>query len=268
MTPAPLHPQLRLRPVRNPHLRRPSLEYPVLGKLEYVNTDGGWWQGTTEIDGTCVRTDVNKMSSNLASEEFDPAGRFLTWIRGNGARLRQYIAEELSAGNVFELQKISRGPILPSDLPNLSLLRPFMLIIEADSARLKYECDSLPMGQLLGFSTVQMTIEVSSAGFAPKQVRLFQQALSERGERLLARAVPDGEPDFINSLSDQFLAAAGSRGYFKFDAALRTLLDEAIGKIDSGISISTGELKSFLLSISLLLAEIKREDAPEGETNG
>ena len=128
MTQVPLHPQLRLRPVRNPHLRRPSREHPVFGKLEYVNTDGGWWKGTTTIDGTAVRVDVQEMT-NIAIEALDRAGSFVTWIQSNGSVLRRHIGSELLAGNVFELQQSGHGALSVSQLPDTNLLHPFMLVI-------------------------------------------------------------------------------------------------------------------------------------------
>ena len=43
-----VHPKLRLRPKRNPHLRRPIRQHPTFGELEYVNRSG--WQTIRNTD--------------------------------------------------------------------------------------------------------------------------------------------------------------------------------------------------------------------------
>src|SRR5215475_611781 len=67
------HPKLALRPEALAGLNRPTLKHKTLGTLEYINRDGGWWQGVAIIAGCTARMDVQK-DANPAQAELDLLG--------------------------------------------------------------------------------------------------------------------------------------------------------------------------------------------------
>jgi len=265
MAQAPLHPQLRLRPVRNPYLRRPSREDEILGKLEYINFDWGWWQGTTMIDGVRARLDIETSSPNVAAEDWRSAGQFLDWIQSKSSMLRQHVAEELTAGNAWGDTAANAGLVKsekmspPSYLPDLNLLQPFIVVIYPNSfAQIRYHCDLLPVGGLFGYSKVVLDVKESGGQIIPNEVWLNHEDIDRRRQRILEETpTPVAATGFVHSLPDQFLASAGRS--FEWDSRLRNLLDQAIREVESAISTGTGELVSYLRSIRMLLIEIKRD---------
>ena len=247
------HPELCLRPRRNPHLKRPTHEHPVLGTLEYVNQDGGWWQSETRIAGEFVRLDFQQ-DGRISPAALDFASEMLLWVQSDERDVRYYVAEQLARGNFTSNFKDSHDEKL-DDLSVLDSLRPCMIILWDDRAELRYECDSLPNGKLFGADCIEVRINESKL---PQHVFLLSRWDDNRAKMLLDRPLPDDAREFENTIPDQFVSRIAAPGSIKFDDALQRLLDRAIDEVDNLTRGQSPECASYMRTVKVLLMDVAK----------
>jgi hypothetical protein len=246
------HPQLTLRPQPSPGLQRPTLRHPALGMLEYVNRDGGWWQGTATIAGLPVPMHVQQ-NANPSEEALQAAADFLQWVQQNEPPCRAYLAERLSAGE-FQSNVPWHGRRPPTvDGPAIvKALRPAQLVLSPELAELRYDCAALPGGSLEGAHRIEVMI---GAGKAPEAVLLQELDRHSRAADLLERPLPADAADFANSLADQFVATA-AEGPLRFDAELKGLLDQAVEDTEGRLRKASPYATAYLTAVKAVLKDL------------
>jgi hypothetical protein len=224
----------------------------VLGALEYVNRDGGWWQGQAQLASSVVRVDLQQRAS-VPEQALTVAANFLEWVQKNEAIVRSHVEKVLSAGDARSnmLKHVRRVPRL-ADPRILRDLRPYMIVLWDDRAELRYDCDALPEANLFGAQQVFVDIDSSNS---PESVFLMDLGFDRRAERLFDRPVPPDAADYANSLGDQLIAKAAT-GMLELDAELRGYLAQAIADANQRISTGTVEVASYMTSVRALLLEL------------
>jgi hypothetical protein len=246
------HPQLTLRPRPSPGLQRPTLRHPVLGTLEYVNRDGGWWQGTATLAGLPVPVHV-RQDANPSDEAVQAAADFLQWVQQNEPSCRAYLGTQLSAGDFrSNVPWHGRRPPAVDGPAVVKALRPAQLVLSPELAELRYDCAALPGGSLEGAHRIEVMI---GDGRAPEAVFLQQLDLHARAEDLLERPLPADAADFENSLADQFVATAAA-GPLRFDAELKGLLDQAIKDTEGRLKNAAPYATAYLTAVGAVLKEL------------
>jgi hypothetical protein len=220
-----VHPKLCSRPQPRPGAKRPTLGHAVLGALEYVNRDGGWWQGTAAIGGVAVRLDLQQ-PANPAADAVQSAAESLQWVQENEATIRGQIGARLAAAEYHAAGRGEPEPIADA-AALLPALRPMKVVLWRDHAELYYDCALLPDGNLRGAHQVGVFLDAERG----IDITLDQLELDRRAANLLGRPVPAELVDFVDSLADQFLARAATGGIV-LDAELTDLLETAIAEIE------------------------------------
>lgn len=246
------HPKLCLRPQPSPGLQRPKLQHPVLGTLEYINRDGGWWQGTARVAGCIVRVDLQQ-PANVPPQALTVAARFFRWIQSNQSLLHAHVENELTAGNAHSNIRDhgTRAPRLnhPEILRDL---RPYMVVLWDDHVELRYDCDALPDGNVFGAQRIYVSVD---SNFSLERTFLMAQTLERRAEQFFERPVPVDASDFVNSLGDQLIAKAAT-GRLALDSELRGHLKAAISDAEQRSHAGSPECASYMVSVKALLSEI------------
>jgi hypothetical protein len=225
---------------------RPTREHPVLGKLEYVNQNGQWWQSQVRVSGQLVRLDFHPPSGvRLTNEDLVTGTILFEWIRDNEARLRD---------NAFA--DLRKQPDISGAL-TASLARPYMIWLWDDHADVMYEYDDFTENAPL--KGLQIEISVKEGQLAGKSGTRWMR-YDERCENLLKRPLPPGLEWFVDSLPDQFIATVAAWLTIKLDSAeLRDLLREAQTEVADALSKADGEVRLYLLAAQSLLKEIGDE---------
>lgn len=246
------HPKLRFRPKPKIKAKRPTMQHPVLGTMEYINRDGGWWQGKADIAGTIVRLDLQK-GTKVTEEERQSAARFLEWIQNNESTLREHVKSTLEDGKARSNMTAHSNGVPELDEPEiLDDLRPSMVVLWDDQAELHYDCDSIPNGNLFGAQRIEVDID---RNFVPIFVRLLDLSFRTRAEMFFDRQLPEDVIGFEGSLGDQLIASA-AEGTLSLDAELRKILRQAIQDASHRIRSSSSEGASYLTSAKVLLSEL------------
>jgi hypothetical protein len=250
-----IHPKLCSRPKPNPGLKRPMLEHPVLGAMEYINRDGGWWQGTTSIARSPVRLDLQR-GANVPAKALNAAAGMLQWVQQHESEIRSFAERELKAGAARSnlVQHVKGIPKLKDTDSLVKLLVPDMVVLWDAAAELRFACDNLPGGNLLGAHYVEVRVEAQK----PESVFIREVGIDNMAQKILASPVPCDAGDWENSISDQFVARAAQWGWFEFDAELRKLLAEAIDRTDA-VQAKSPECALYMQSVNRVLHRIAQE---------
>lgn len=242
------HPKLRFRPQSSTGVRRPRVEHPDLGELEYINRDGGWWQGHVHIDGAPVRLDVQQ-PANISREALAAAADFVKSARAIEPTLRDHIANQAAEGKVGS--NIDNYLWLQPEIDAASLesLRPNTIVVWDDHADFRYDCDALPDGNLFGGSIVEVRINADKSG---GRVMLLDFGDDRRAETLFALPLPSDATDFEGSIGDQFIAQAAT-GQLRLDADLRRELAGAIADAERRIAVGSPACVHYMTSVKALL---------------
>lgn len=256
------HPRLPVRPIRNPNLKRPTRNHPLLGEIEFVSGNGTWWEskhplgfGDTFVKYDCSRT------GPLTPEMLDASAAFFTKVSANEVLIREEIACRLTRG---EYRDTAWKPDTPKDLPKLKdpnvaqAIRPFLFIDFGSSAWLEYELDDTPDGKLLGANRLQARVDEDCA---ISSIQLFEDDCQSRVERMLERPLPGVLPDYVNSLPDQFVVAAsgGIEQLRKSATWLKPLLQQATAEVDGLMKSKPIDCGSYLRSVRRFLSDLAVE---------
>ncbi|HZZ77289.1 MAG TPA: hypothetical protein VFE62_02155 [Gemmataceae bacterium] len=247
---AEAHPKLCLRP-KAVGLNRPKLEHPVLGTLEYINVDGGWWQGVTIVAGCSARLDFQK-GANPSQDDVEKAAKYLQTVRTHEPAFRAFVGQKLAERNFdTNVEEDVSGRPIPADL---SKLRPSMVVLWSDWADLEYDCSALPEGHLLGANRVEVLLD---AGETPTKLFLHRDDLRYKAGRLLQQIVPTQAEDYVNSLADQFISRVAQWGSIGFNPELRQLLTRAIEDVKRRLGGGTPDYLAYMRSVKALLLELE-----------
>jgi len=248
-----VHPNLCLRSVPNPNLKRPTREHQILGRLEYINRDGGWWQSTNRLDGMLVRVDV-QFDMRVTAQELDASAELLTWTQQNISMLRSFAKRELANGT-YRIGLVGGPHECYTDGDVVDSLRPYLIVIWSDSVSLDFECDHFPEGCFSGKNVLSIS---ANPAMTNAYVNVFSNSIDGRAKTFLDREVPSEMCEFVNSLPDRFICRMASSGVRGIDAELQPLLLEAIRELDQRWTATTSQATSFLRSARLLLNELSK----------
>jgi hypothetical protein len=248
------HPKLRCRLPPNPRLKRPTREHPVLGRLEYVNRNGAWWQSVSIIAGSHVRLDLQHPSAKLDDATMDAASQQLSWIQSHHSDVLRHAALQLERGHYRPPCDDSPRPI-PLTPSQLSALRPFMVHLLKDFTIVRYECDALPDGTLCGADCLEVTTDrISELG----DVLLLNRSLDDRANVILSRPLPPGLPEYKNSIPDQFVAKLAADYWIRLDKELTVLLNAAIEEVRTLAANPQLACSQYMGSVEMLLRDVAR----------
>ena len=251
--------QLRKRPVRNPRLKRPIREHATLGKIEYVNYDGGWGQGGKSIGDEWVRIDVQQMA-NIDSATLDRSAEYVDRIQQNRSAFIDFVRHRLLHGPIDDFDPEEFLKATDDDISHLPLLRIYMLVLWDNFAEVQSECDLFPTGKCAGHARIEITIRKrEDGGFQPTELRLRHRSLFEMAEYILERPVPAELTHYANSLPDQFVATYGTWGWLEFHDELREKLDAATQQVRRLMNEQSEAARKYLRSVQLLLELIAAE---------
>jgi hypothetical protein len=230
----------------------------ALGTLEYINRDGGWWQGTVVIAGVPVRIDWEAEETNIPSDRIEEAGRRLRWMQEHEAALRDYAGAQLLAGDFDSSIRIheKRKPRL-DDESVVGRLLPQMVRIWDSGSSLTYDASDLPGGELFGAHEVTIYVD---AELAPESVKLDRLDFSARAKRLFQRPFPQDLAGFENSIADQLIAKAAEYGSLDMDSELRTLVEQSLEQVAAMTVTCSPLAKSYLGEAKRLLQEIAKTE--------
>jgi hypothetical protein len=264
---SPLHPKLCVRETPNPYLKRPAIEHPVLGHLEYINRDGGWWQTMTRFSGCLIRLDLQS-ETRVSQSQLDSAAVLLTWLQTHEPQVRDAANQKLMAGD-YRNNVNGRGPMKLAAPKFLDGRRLQLIALWSDHCDLYYDCEGTSDEALFGAHTIEVSFEERVEDCS---VLIFARSISDRAKILLEREVPHEDRNFINRLPDQFVSRTAKFGARGFDDQLRATLRQAIEDLDKWMQTASIEFKSYLRSVHLLLVEVAqnvdtKETRPENSTS-
>lgn len=259
--PESAHAGLRLRAKPNPHLRRPSSEHALLGRVNFNNKEPTWQTSDFEIvPGNRAKFSFyfGRESARISSEELDAAANWLALFRSNESSLRQQAGKSLVNAAYKELDLV---PTPSENEPSAEAVADAMRLVSIElfpssKGWVTYDLLDLESHQFRGGHKVQLsvtseaTIDNATLGglSAYGLARLFLQ-----------RANDLGNPAYeIDSPVDQIVSTIAYMGGITWDDDLRSLVAKCVAETEAKSNQESGTSKRHLELLVWVLRQITK----------
>jgi hypothetical protein len=255
------HPGLRLRTKPNPHLRRPSSEHALLGKVIFNNKEPTWQTSDFEIvpgNKATYSFYLGREAARISAEELDVAANWLTLFRSNESSLRQQAGKSLVNGAYKELDLV---PTATKNEPSAQTIADAMRLVSIElfpssKGCATYDLLDLESHEFRGGHKVQLSVTPEATVDNTTLVGVSAYGLARL---FLQRASDLGNPAYeIDSPADQIVSTIAYMGWLTLDDDLRSLIAKCVTETELRSNQESGATKRQLELLSWLLQQIAK----------